>query len=121
MSRQMASRTLTQEEEAMLVAASSSEGKISVMVDSSSWPAAEWKRPRYFAGYTHRAIVGPDNGMARFITFRSTFTPTQQTHGRAFGFCYGAYETRGEARNAAEIHGLPVFDARATKGGPHGR
>jgi hypothetical protein len=49
------------------------------------------------------------------------FTPTQQTHGGAFGFCYGPYATRREARNAAEIHGLPVYDARATKGGPHGR
>lgn len=121
MSRQMASRTLTHEEEAMLVAASSSEGRIAVMVDSSCWPANEWQRPRYFAGFTHRAIVGPDNGTARFITFRSMFTPTQQTHGGAFGFCYGPYETRSAARNAAEIHGLPVYDARATKGGPHGR
>ncbi len=121
MSRQQATRPLTHEEEAMLLAASSSEGRIAIMADSCSWPAAEWTRPRYFAGFTNRAIVGPDNGKARFITFRSTFTPTQQTHGGAFGFCYGAYETRGEARNAAEIHGLPVYDARATKGGPHGR
>jgi len=121
MSRQMANRELTHEEEAMLVAASSSEGRIAIMADTSAWPAAEWKRPHYFAGYTHRGIVGPDNDAARFITFRSTFTPTQQTHGGAFGFCYGPYATRGEARHAAEIHGLPVYDARATKGGPHGR
>lgn len=117
----MNSRTLTQEEEAMLLVASSSEGRIAIMADTSAWPAAEWKRPRYFVGFTHRGIVGPDNGTARFITFRSMFTPTQQTHGAAFGFCYGPYDTREAARNAASIHGLPVYDARATKGGPHGR
>lgn len=121
MSRQMASRPLSHEEEAMLVAASLSEGRIAIMADTSAWPANEWTRPRYFAGLTRRGIVGPDNGTARFITFRAMFTPTQQTHGGAFGFCYGPYATRATARAAAEIHGLPVYDARATKGGPHGR
>lgn len=88
-------------------------GKAIVPADTDIWPAPQWARPRYFAGFTKRAIVGPATDAARFITFRCLFVPTRRTHGGAFGFCYGPYRTRAGARAAAEIHGLPVYDALA--------
>lgn len=89
--------------------------KVHVLEETDAWPAPQWTRPRYFAGYTNRAIVGPATQTFRFITFRSFFIPTERTSGRAFRFCYGPYRTRTEARNAARIHGLPVYDARASR------
>lgn len=86
-----------------------------VLDESDAWPYPQWARPRYFAGYTNRAIVGPATATFRFITFRCLFIPTERTHGKTFRFCYGPYQTRTAARNAARIHGLPVYDARASR------
>lgn len=48
----------------------------------------EWTRKRWFVG----SITG-----GGYVVFSCIYTPTRETHGYQYGFCFGPYKTRTEA------------------------